>query len=160
MSTQESKFVDLAPPEAPTADGAAAPRTEADGRDPEGSARRGAAVREALINVASKGYLFVVAILVLIVGSQLSPFFLTSRNLVSVLITASVVSVLAVGQFFVIVTGGIDLSVGSVAALSSVGGGPGLASGTPLPPAVGVAPVVGGLLGVLHGALIVLRGGP
>ena len=46
-----------------------------------------------------------------------TPYFLTPDNLLNVGIQASVVAVLAFGQTFVIVTAGIDLSVGSVAAL-------------------------------------------
>src|SRR3954469_11122574 len=123
-----------------------------------GPGTRWAGAREALGAVGSKGYLFLVAAVVLLVGSQLSPYFLTSRNLVAVLITASVVSVLAIGQFMVIVTGGIDLSVGSVAALSSVVGALVLQSGTPFPLAVVVALVMAGLIGLVNGALIVYGG--
>jgi len=102
--------------------------------------------------------LFAVAVLVLIIGTILSPFFFTSRNLVAVLITASVVSVLAVGQFLVIVTGGIDLSVGSVAALSSVVAGLVLARHLPFVVVVVVALVVASLIGLFNGALIVYGG--
>lgn len=56
----------------------------------------------------------------LILGALLSPFFLTANNLRNILLAGSVVSVLAVGQFLVIVTRGIDLSVGSLAALATV----------------------------------------
>lgn len=72
--------------------------------------------------LARKGYLLLVIAVVVIVGAKASPFFLTSRNINSTLITASSVVVLAIGQFIVIVTGGIDLSVGSTAALASVVG--------------------------------------
>jgi ribose transport system permease protein len=115
-------------------------------------------VRDVLLTLLSKGYLFIVALIVLAVGSQLSPYFLTSRNLVSVLITASVVSVLAVGQFFVIVTGGIDLSVGSVAALSSVVGALAMAHGIPFVLASLLAVAMGGFIGLLNGLFIVFGG--
>jgi len=49
-----------------------------------------------------------------------TPDFLTPNNLLNVGIQASVVAILAFGQTFVIVTAGIDLSVGSVAALSAM----------------------------------------
>ena len=54
--------------------------------------------------------------IILVIGAIVSPYFLTARNLVNIIPAASITSVLAVGQFFVIVTGGIDLSVGSLAA--------------------------------------------
>lgn len=65
-------------------------------------------------------YLLVVLVAIVVLGSILSPYFLTSRNVGNVLTFAAVVSIIAVGQFFVIVTGGIDLSVGSMVALSTV----------------------------------------
>ncbi|MDR0959137.1 MAG: ABC transporter permease [Propionibacteriaceae bacterium] len=49
-----------------------------------------------------------------------TPHFLTGPNLLNVGIQAAAIAVLAFGQTFVIVTAGIDLSVGSVAALSSM----------------------------------------
>lgn len=155
MSKQTSNVAELEPPNVPDGGGSGA---EAGEGAPAGVADRGAAVREALVSLASRGYLFVVAIIVLIVGDQLSPYFLTSRNLISVLITASVVSVLAVGQFFVIVTGGIDLSVGAVAALSSVVGALALHNGLPFPLACVVAIVMAALIGVINGLFIVYGG--
>ncbi|MDK2858313.1 MAG: ribose transport system permease protein [Verrucomicrobiota bacterium] len=65
-------------------------------------------------------YLLIVLILTVILGCLASPYFLTLRNVENVLTFAAVVSVIAVGQFFVVVTGGIDLSVGSIAALTTV----------------------------------------
>lgn len=118
----------------------------------------GSKVGAAWRTLGPKAYLFSVALVVVLVGFILSPYFLTSRNLVSVLITASVVSILAVGQFMVIVTGGIDLSVGSVAALSSVVSAMALQQGMPTIVAVIVGLGVGGLIGLFNGALIVYGG--
>lgn len=130
-------------------------------RPPSSSAPRrrpGDAVKEFAASLGSKGYLLVVGAIVLIVGSAVSPYFFTSRNLVAVLITASVVSVLAVGQYLVIVTGGIDLSVGAVAALSSVAVGLTLQQGVPWPIALIVALLVAGFIGVFNGVMIVYGG--
>jgi ribose transport system permease protein len=61
---------------------------------------------------------------ILIVGAILEPdSFLTSDNMLNVLRQASVVGVLAIGMTFVIATGGIDLSVGSMVAAAAVAGG-------------------------------------
>ena len=49
-----------------------------------------------------------------------SPYFLTPRNLLNVLVQSSINTVLAVGMTFVIMIGGIDLSVGSALALTGV----------------------------------------
>src|SRR5689334_19360000 len=62
--------------------------------------------------------------------------------------------VLAVGMTFVILTGGIDLSVGSVVALSTVILATALKAGWPMPLAVGAVLVVGPLLGVMMGLVI------
>jgi simple sugar transport system permease protein len=62
--------------------------------------------------------------------------------------------VLAVGMTFVILTGGIDLSVGSVVALSTVIVATTLRAGWPMPVAVGAVLVVGPLLGLLMGLVI------
>jgi ribose transport system permease protein len=65
-----------------------------------------------------------VVVLLLIAGAILEPAaFLTSDNMLNVLRQASVVGVLAIGMTFVIATGGIDLSVGSMLAAASIAGG-------------------------------------
>jgi ribose transport system permease protein len=61
-------------------------------------------------------------VLLVVVLSQLSPVFLTPRNIGNVLSQSAVICVLAMGQLLVIVTRGIDLSVGSTLALSTVVG--------------------------------------
>jgi ribose transport system permease protein len=65
-----------------------------------------------------------VAILVMLIGliALLSPVFLTTGNIGNVLAQSAVIAVLAIGQLMVILTRGIDLSVGSTLALSSVVG--------------------------------------
>lgn len=63
---------------------------------------------------------FVALVLLGVVMALLSPVFLTTQNLLNIGVQAAVVAILAFGQTFVIVSGGIDLSVGSVAALSSI----------------------------------------
>jgi galactofuranose transport system permease protein len=62
--------------------------------------------------------------------------------------------VLAVGMTFVILTGGIDLSVGSVVALSTVILAKTLQAGLPTPVAISIVLVVGPLLGLLMGSVI------
>ena len=52
-----------------------------------------------------------------------TPDFLTAQNLLNIGIQVSTVAVLAFGMTFVIVAGGIDLSVGAVAALSAMSSG-------------------------------------
>ena len=61
--------------------------------------------------------------LVVVVMSALSPFFLTERNITNLGFQTSIVAMLALGQLLVILTRGIDLSVGAVVALGGVLGG-------------------------------------
>jgi ribose transport system permease protein len=65
------------------------------------------------------GPLLILAVLCLVMA-LLSPYFLTSRNIANLGFQASFVAVLALGQLLVIITRGIDLSVGSVVGLSGV----------------------------------------
>jgi len=65
--------------------------------------------------------LFVLAILMAVMAA-LSPFFLSVSNFLNILLATSVIGVLAIGATFVISSAGIDLSVGSVLALSGVVG--------------------------------------
>ncbi len=66
----------------------------------------------------------IVIIALIIVGVIIRPgVFLTSDNLLNVLTQASITGIIAIGMTFVIATGGIDLSVGSVLAAASIAGG-------------------------------------
>lgn len=67
-----------------------------------------------------KSYLLLVLLAIVVIGNFVSPNFVTMRNAGNVINFSSIVALLAVGQFYVILTGGIDLSVGSVLAFSTV----------------------------------------
>lgn len=97
-----------------------------------------------------------ILVLICILFSVLSPNFLTPGNIVNIFRQASVNIVLATGMTFVILTGGIDLSVGSILAVSAVA-----ALIVSLIPGLSWAAVIAGLLtglalGLLNGALIAL----
>ncbi|MBT2552533.1 ABC transporter permease [Arthrobacter sp. ISL-5] len=55
-----------------------------------------------------------------IILSFASPFFLTTRNIINILDQVTVLGILSVGATAVIITGGIDLSVGSILGLSTM----------------------------------------
>jgi ribose transport system permease protein len=75
----------------------------------------------ALLVLLRLGPLLILGALVLIM-SNLSPVFATTQNVGNVLAQSAVIAILAIGQLLVILTRGIDLSVGSTLALSSVMG--------------------------------------
>ena len=83
-----------------------------------------------------------------------TPHFLTVSNLLNVLEQTSINAIVAVGMTFVIVSGGIDLSVGSVLALSGIALARGLEAGLPAPVAIGIALVTGLACGVANGLLV------
>ncbi len=92
--------------------------------------------------------------LVIFVGLSLaSPHFLTTNNLLNVLDQSVVVGIVAIGMTFVILTGGIDLSVGSVAGLTGVILGLALQD-FPIPVAVAMAVLSGAAIGAVSGVLI------
>lgn len=95
--------------------------------------------------------------LLALVLSILSDRFLQGQNLVNILRQASINAIVAVGMTLVILTGGIDLSVGSVLALSAVVGADMLKKGSAPPVAVVAALALGAGLGVING-LIITRG--
>ena len=84
----------------------------------------------------------------------LSPFFLTVSNLSNVLEQTSINAVIAVGMTFVILSGGIDLSVGSLVALSGVALAAALRAGAPLPVALLAGVATGSAAGLCNGLLI------
>jgi ribose transport system permease protein len=75
----------------------------------------------ALLTALRLGPLLILAVLVVVL-SNLSPVFFTPQNLGNVLTQSAAIAILAIGQLLVILTRGIDLSVGSTVALSGVVG--------------------------------------
>ncbi|ANZ37127.1 sugar ABC transporter permease [Lentzea guizhouensis] len=80
-----------------------------------------------------------------VVIAVMQPAFLNAQNLLNVGVQAAVIAIMAFGMTFVVVAGGIDLSVGSIAALAAMVGA--LTAGP-------LGLVVGALCGLVNGALI------
>jgi ribose transport system permease protein len=94
-------------------------------------------------------------IVMIVVFSVASPNFLQFNNVVGILLATAVNGVLALGVTFVIISGGIDLSIGTVMTLSAVITGV-LITNMDLPVPVGIVGgiLTGGLAGVANGILI------
>ncbi len=86
----------------------------------------------------------------------LTPYFLTVSNLLNIAEQTAIIAIVATGMTFVIITAGIDLSVGSVLAFSGVVMAKLLLAGVPLPLALAVGVAVGFLSGTVNGLLITL----
>lgn len=99
------------------------------------------------------GVLAVVAIVAVIMG-LLSPEFRTMGNLSVLLLNGSVVTFLALGQTCVLLTGGIDLSVGSNIALTGVIAALAMQAGLPWWGGALVAIVVGIAVGLFNGVMV------
>ncbi len=93
-------------------------------------------------------------IIVFLYLSFASPVFLTFNNLFNIVAQTTVTAVIAIGMTFVIVTAGIDLSVGSTAALAGVLGVTLILHGMSWPLAVVCGAVIGAVVGLVNGLLI------
>jgi ribose transport system permease protein len=93
-------------------------------------------------------------ILLIIVFAFTSPAFLTVNNGLTVLLQTSVFGILAIGMTMVVITGGIDLSVGSVLALSGVVAGLVIKAGVPVAPAMALGILTGAACGFANGLVI------
>ncbi|MEG0357494.1 MAG: ABC transporter permease, partial [Christensenellaceae bacterium] len=82
--------------------------------------KREATYSSTIGNFLAKYAIFIVTIVLFIALSVMSSGFLTSQNLVNILRQQSFVGMIAVGMTFVIITGGIDLSVGAILAFSGM----------------------------------------
>ncbi len=115
-------------------------------------------VWESIVN----DYIMVFAVLFLIIVlSFMSDTFLSVTNILNVLRQMSMVAILAVGMFFVMVGGGIDISVGSLVGLTSIVTAAALTNWN-LHPAVAIllALAVGAFCGLINGLLVAKVGVP
>lgn len=107
-----------------------------------------------LKNKLSKLRSIIGLLLLSILLSVTSPRFLTRSNLFNVLRQTSLNAIIAVGMTFVILTGGIDLSVGSILAFSSAVVANLAHNGTSAGIAILVGLGIGAILGMLNGVII------
>src|SRR5579863_10565719 len=104
---------------------------------------------ERLLPFASVGALFIIL-------SLSTRYFLTLSNLSSVCRQTAVINIIALGMTLIMISGGIDLSVGSVMAFAGICGTTLLQAGTPLLPSLLGAMVVGAAWGLLNSLIITL----
>lgn len=97
---------------------------------------------------------FIGLIILCVALSILSPRFLTAPNILNVLRQTSLNAVIAIGMTFVILTGGIDLSVGSVLAFSSIVAAGMAHSGVSATASILVGLIIGTVLGFINGLAV------
>ncbi len=94
-------------------------------------------------------------ILLFIVFSIASPYFFQFDNIIGILLSTAVNGLLALGVTYVIITGGIDLSIGTVMTLASVMAGVFITFwGLPIPLGILAGLATGGVCGLVNGIII------
>jgi ribose transport system permease protein len=83
-----------------------------------------------------------------------SPYFLTSTNLSSLIRQTAVINIMALGMTIIIISGGIDLSVGAILAMGGLLGTMAMEKGFPIPAGIAIGLLVGLLCGLINGFLI------
>lgn len=105
--------------------------------------------------------LLALVVLVLIwLGSSLSPVFLTPRNFTNLVVAVIEVAIMALPMTLIIIAGEIDLSVESMAGLACATLGFLWAEGVPLEVAIPIVLVIGAVGGLLNGVLVTVVGLP
>ncbi len=109
----------------------------------------------ALLQVRELNVLTALLVVIALISFS-TPYFLTTDNLMGVFRSFSLVAIMSIGMVMVIITGGIDLSVGSVMGLSSLMTALGFQSGLPMPVCILGGLATGLLFGLANGALITI----
>lgn len=95
---------------------------------------------------------------IVVIFGLLAPDFLSQRNLLNILQQSSINACLALGMTLVIISGGIDLSVGPTAAIAAVVTATLLVAGVPIPLAILAGLGIGVLCGLVNGVLVAYAG--
>lgn len=111
--------------------------------------------RKILRVIVSQGGIYLALLGLIVVFSLLSPYFFTTRNLFNITKQSTTICLLSIGQTFVLISGGIDLSVGSGVALCSVIIATlNIYMGVPLVIAILIGFMTGMALGAFHGLCV------
>lgn len=102
--------------------------------------------------------LLLALVLLLVIGALLSPFFLQPANLLNVARQVAIIGIIGIGMTFVILTAGIDLSVGSTVGWVAIVTAGLMSFGAPWPAAMLAGLGAGALVGMING-LGITRGG-
>jgi len=97
--------------------------------------------------------MYLVLIVMCVVLAIANDKFLTADNLLSIVKQISIQSIVAIGMTMIIITGNIDLSVGSIVAFSSVSAAMMMNAGIPVVPAMILTILIGGVLGLISGGV-------
>lgn len=113
-------------------------------------------MKQSFLNFARANSGLIILLVVAIPLTLLSSDFLTGPNLLTVALQVSMIAITAIGMTFALITGGVDLSVGSVAALTgALAAGLATRNGLGTYPAMLLALAAAALVGAVNAAMIV-----
>lgn len=99
--------------------------------------------------------IMIVLIVMIIVFSISSQYFFTKNNLLTIALQSSIITIISIGQTLVLITGGIDLSLGSVIGLSGMVSSLFMVDGMSIPIAIILGCLIATSVGLINGLLIV-----
>ena len=102
-------------------------------------------------------YALFILVVLLIIAALSSPAFLTGTNITNLLLQMSIIGVVVMAELIIVLTGGIDISVGSALGLAAVLCA-GLFGGFSVWLALLVGMAIGGIIGLVNGWLVSFRG--
>lgn len=103
--------------------------------------------------ISKYGLLGIVVVLILLFG-MFNPVFISISNLLNIIDQIAIIGIIAVGMTVVIITGGIDLSVGSIVAFAGIVLAKSLLAGFSLPTSILFCLITGAGLGLVNGFFI------
>jgi ribose transport system permease protein len=112
---------------------------------------------DALVRAPGAFYLLAIMSVVL---TFWTPNFFSTANLANVALQVAVLTIVALGMTLVILTEGIDLSIGPLLGLCGVSAALLVTAGYPIPVAMGSALVIGAIFGTVNGTLVAVVGMP
>jgi ribose/xylose/arabinose/galactoside ABC-type transport system permease subunit len=104
------------------------------------------------VNIQQWGIILVLITLIVIMGI-ISPVFLSARNIRNIMQQVSVIGILAMGSTVVMISGGIDLSIGSIVSVAAVVMGTMIKANFPPELAIVVGLLIGCGIGLINGGL-------
>lgn len=98
--------------------------------------------------------IFIIVVSIFVVMSFASPYFLTTANVLALLLGLSIEAIIAVAMVNLMVSGGFDMSVGSVVAFTGAATGMLLRSGVPVIVAILIGIAIGAFVGFCNGFIV------
>ncbi len=108
-------------------------------------------IKSAINNFFAQNKIILVLIILFIVLSLTSPIFLTEKNLINILRQISVTAIVGAGFTLMLTSGAIDLSIGSVLAVSALICAMLLKANVPIPVSITLSILTGGVMGLVTG---------